>query len=742
MNEAGWTRIEALFHQAVQYPPHARAAFLARACDDPELRRHVAALLEDDEPASGYFAELFGRAAALQEEMQQSTRVAPDDRLFAGRTVGRYRLEREIGRGGTCAVYLAHRVDGAFRRAVAVKILMRHAHGADLIRRFEQEQQLLSELEHPNIARLYDGGVTEDGLYYFVMERVDGLPIDLYCDEHRLSIAQRLGLFLDVAAAVEYAHRQLVIHRDLKPSNILVTREGAVKLLDFGIAKLLTGEGTASPELTQTRSRWMTPDYAAPEQVRGERTSTATDVYQLGVVLYRLLTGHPPYAPTGVGAAYLIERAVCETEPRWPSRAVLQGAAAGPGPDEGALTPATLAELRATTPSQLSRTLAGDLDAIVLRPLQKERAQRYGSVEALARDVQRYLAGLPVEARHGKLRYRARKFVRRHWAAVGGVALALLLLGATSTLYVVQLGKERDRARVEAAKAGAVAEFLVGLFQAGDPRESVGESATVATLLERGIRRAGTLESQPEVQAEMLFTIAHAYFGHGEVEQARRLWERTVEIRERHLGKQHPSVALGLVHVAWAWLVQGELEPAAKHFRAALEIQRVAFGSEHSEVANSLSGLGLALNGMGETAEAEALLREALRIRRTVQGSEHVEIANNLQDLAIVLRTSGDLAAAESLQREALRMRLALLDPNHPDVATARIHLALLLQSRGDPAAAETLLLEALAGLRRSLGEHHPRTRAVIRSLETLYGGWGRPEQAAVYRAMLAQPTP
>jgi eukaryotic-like serine/threonine-protein kinase len=732
MSDPDWAATEALFHEAAQRPREEWASFLDQACSDVVLRRQVARLLEQDAEAERYFGELAGRAAVLHHEVSIPAAIVAGGESLAGRVIGGYRLEREIGRGGTSFVYLAHRADGAFRRAVAVKVLARQACSADLVRRFAQEQQLLSELEHPNIARFYDGGVTADGLSYFVMEWVDGHPIDRYCDDRRLGIRERLRLFLDVADAVEHAHRHLIIHRDLKPSNIMVAGDGTVKLLDFGIAKILAGEHAGTPGLTQTGTRWMTPDYAAPEQVRGERTTTATDVYQLGVVLYRLLCGHHPYAAGAAGPAYLLERAVCETEPRAPSRALLQEIPPRPSRDAAAV----VAAQRAATPGQLRKALAGDLDSIVLRALQKEHTQRYGTAEALARDVRRHLAGQPVEARQGTLVYRTRKFVARHRVAAGGAALALLVLGATSTMYVVQIGRERDRAQLEARKAGEVAQFLVGLFQASDPRESPGTPVTAMTLLERGVEQANELEGQPAVQAEMLHTIAHAYFGLGQLDAARAMWERSLDIRRRNLPAGHPDIAHSLAHIGWVWLVGSEFVAAAEHFESALAIQRAALGPEHAEVANSLAGLGLAQNGLGDTGAAETNLRHALRIRRKLYDGPHAEVANGLHDLAIVLRTRGDIDAAVPLQREALQMRLALLHADDPAVAAARKKLGFLLLLQGDYPAAEPLLLEAHASLRHTLGERHPRTRSAARELVRLYSLWARPAEAAVYQAL------
>jgi eukaryotic-like serine/threonine-protein kinase len=732
-----WQQIESLFHRALEHPPAERDAFLTDACAETEIRREVGALLREDESAQGYFDDLAGRAAALEEAMQAGDAVvAPSDAL-AGRRIGNYLLEREIGRGGTSVVYLGHRIGGAFERTVAVKILTRQAHSVALLRRFEREQQVLSDLSHPNIASLYDGGVAEDGYSYFVMEHVDGAPIDRYCDTRRLSVEARLRLFLAVVAAVAYAHKHLVIHRDLKPSNILVANDGTVKLLDFGIAKILAGEAPTEPgSLTRTGDRWMTPDYAAPEQVRGERTTTATDVYQLGVVLYELLTGHAPHPTEAADSAYLAQKAVCETEPRQPSLVVTRTETRRRGGAARRVTPEAVGQARGLDPKQLQRKLAGDLDAIVLRALQKDVALRYGSAEAFALDVARYLTGLPVEARQGKLRYHASKFLRRHLASVAAVSLGILLLGGVSALYTVRVAGERDRAQIEAAKAGEVTDFVLGLFAAGHPHEARGEVLTAPMLLERGIARAEALVDQPAVQAQILHTIARAYHGLADFARSDELFQRSLAIRREHLGPAHEDVAQSLAHLGWSLLVQDDFLAAEGFFHEALDIQRRTLGAEHFQVANSLNGLGLAIHGLGRDEEAIRLLREALEIRRNVLGEAHAEIANGLNDLAILLQASGDADSAEALMREALAMRRGLLDANHPDIAKSTSHLASLLQAKGEFAGAEPLYLETLVIRRRALGEQHPSTRGTIRDLRAFYDSWGKPEEAGPFRAL------
>jgi eukaryotic-like serine/threonine-protein kinase len=419
-----------LLNEALQHEPQERAAFLAQACaTNVQLRREVESLLASFEESSDFIET---PALALFPE--------ESDEVMEGRSIGHYRIVREIGRGGMGAVYLAERTD-EYREQVALKIVKRGMDTDFMVRRFRHERQILASLHHPNIARLLDGGTTEDGRPYFVMEYIEGEPIDEYCAHHYLSISERLKLFRTVCAAVHYAHQNLVIHRDLKPGNILITVEGEVKLLDFGIAKIFNPEISQTIDRTATLMRLMTPEYASPEQVRGEQVTTASDVYSLGVVLYELLTGHRPYHLTSILPSD-IERVICEQEPTRPSTAALQEEEKG---KRKLAFPFFLSPLLPFSRSPLR----GDLDNIVLMALRKEPLRRYASVEQFAEDIRRHLEGLPVIARSDTFSYRAGKFMQRHKAGVAAAALILLSLiaGLITTVW------QARRAQAQQAKA-------------------------------------------------------------------------------------------------------------------------------------------------------------------------------------------------------------------------------------------------------------------------------------------------
>jgi non-specific serine/threonine protein kinase/serine/threonine-protein kinase len=450
MTPEGWEKVEEIFNAALDLPVDRRVAFLTEACgDDPELRHQIEYLINCHEQA-GDFIET---AASVHDSLlpdDDPVTLQPD--AMVGRQIGAYRLVREIGRGGMGAVYLAVRADDQYQKRVALKLIRRGMDTKDILRRFRNERQILASLSHPNIAQLLDGGTSEDGLPYFAMEYVEGKPITDYCDAQKLAIAERLKLFRQVCSAVSYAHQNLVVHRDLKPSNILITADGAPKLLDFGIAKLLNPELSAQTiDPTVTALRLMTPEYASPEQVRGETVTTASDVYSLGIVLYELLTGHRPYRLKS-RLPHEILRIVCEEEPERPSAVIhrVQTITGADGATQVSLTPEIVSRSREGMPEKLRRRLQGDLDNIVLMAMRKEPQRRYDTVNQFSEDIRRHLAGLPVVARKDTFGYRVEKFIERHKTSVATAVVVVmsLLAGVMTTAWQAQVAKDQ-RARAE-----------------------------------------------------------------------------------------------------------------------------------------------------------------------------------------------------------------------------------------------------------------------------------------------------
>ncbi|MGH7507297.1 MAG: serine/threonine-protein kinase, partial [Longimicrobiales bacterium] len=528
-----WRRVEPILDRVLDLPPAEREAFLDEACaGDPVLRADAEALLEADRQATGF---LEAPAASLLLAAEALPASAASN---VGTVIGQYRIVRELGRGGMGTVFLAERADGQFDQRVALKLIRGGAVSDDIVHRFLHERQILARLDHPNIAHLIDGGLTGDGQPYFAMELIDGSPITTYCDERGLVIEQRLRLFRAAAEAVACAHRNLVVHRDLKPSNVLVTVDGQVKLLDFGIAKMLE-EPEDARALTRSGLYMLTPEYAAPEQVRGGTITTATDVYMLGALLYELLSGHRAHRFDHHTPAEL-ERVICEQDPVPPSTAVIAGSARGAGPARGTTSGA---DRRQTVTRRLRRRLHGDLDNIVMKALRKEPDRRYPSVDAMIDDIGRYESGRPVLARRDSFGYRSSKFIRRNRAAVAaaGFVVVSLLAGMTTTTY-----QARVAAR-ESARAEQVKNFVLDLFELSDPDLSNGAEITARQLLERGQERVDEeLAGQPELQAEMLGVLGSIDHKLGLYDDAAGRFQRALALERQVHGPRHRDVAARL----------------------------------------------------------------------------------------------------------------------------------------------------------------------------------------------------
>jgi serine/threonine-protein kinase len=676
-------RVVELFQSAIEQPPEERTAFLEKNCpEDTGLRRDVAAMLSGQEAAASWFDRL--------ESGLQASGPAEIDLVFLppNSRVGAWRVLREIGRGGMGTVYLAERADGEFEQQAALKLLRLGLDSEQAMRRFLVERQILSRLQHPGIARLLDGGTAPDGRPYFAMELVDGLPITQYCEERRLPLRERLRLFLAVAEALEYAHRNLVVHRDLKPSNVLVTGEGAVKLLDFGIAKLLAED---YPEArTETGLRPLTPEYASPEQLRGGSITTATDVYGLGCLLYELLCGRRALVVASKTWQDL-ERAVLHDEPAPPSLV-----------------------LRQSGQQQLRRLVAGDLDTICLKALHKAPERRYSSVSQLADDIERHLHGRPVQAQRDTFGYRAGKFLGRHRLAVATAAgVVLLVIGFTVTLAVqsVRLARERD-------KAQRVSELLVDVFTVADPAEARGETITAREILDRGVEKVSRgLDQQGDVQAGLLDVIGRVYHRLGLYDRAAPLYERALALRRRLFGDDSREAADSLHNLGLLQLDQGKIDAAIGTLRQSLAIRRRSLGDPDPATAKSMTYLGLALFRKADYKEAQPLFEGAVGSLRRLHRAGHADLADSLTGLAMLHYGKGDYATAEPLLREALAMQRRLLGDVHPQIAETLNNLGSVLSRLGREAEAEPLQSEALATLRKVRGSDHPRVATLLNNL-------------------------
>ncbi len=659
-----WQRVETIFAGAAQRQADARETYLELQCgDDPALRSEIEKLLSADERAGGFIERAVeAGAAALSDDIGE---------LRVGHRIGSYRLVRQLGRGGMSSVYLAERDDAQFRKRVAIKVMRRGMDTDDIARRFRSERQILASLDHPNIARLHDGGTTADGLPFFVMEYIDGLGVDAYCDGQQLTSRQRLVLLLPVLAAVHYAHRNLVVHRDLKPSNVLVTADGVPKLLDFGIAKLLNPELTAG-SLASTRrlEQLMTPNYASPEQISGGVITTASDVYSLGVLLYEVLTGRLPYRLTGSLKEF--EQAICSRKPE---------------------------------PSGLTE----DLDKIVLMALRKEPSRRYGSVEQLSEDIERYLAGRPVIARRDTVRYRATKFVQRHRLGVVSAAGALAVtIGLIIALIVqsVRVAHERDRAARERDRATRVSAMLKDMFEIADPGEVRGNTITARELLDHGAEQVGAFDDEPET-AVLLDTLARLYEELGLFGRSIPLRERSLAIYRQAFGEQSPELARALTNMGRLRAWRGDYGSAETVFREALEIHRQVEGGNHPGVLWSINNLGLILHDLGDYRAAASLYQEGLEVQLRIRDKQEGAEAFILGNRALLHYDLGEYSQAETMYRQVLAARATALGPDSELTAAAHDELGMTLHARGKLDEGATHLSAALETRLRILGERH-----------------------------------
>jgi eukaryotic-like serine/threonine-protein kinase len=681
-----WPEVDALFDRALDVPEHERDEFLSELSDtDPELCSAVRELLRASQRIPDGLLQPSG--PLLRAAFEKGTATEPAG-LRTGERIGRYQLIGELGRGGMAVVYEAERADGAFSRRVALKVLHGGLDNDEFVRRSLAERQILSGLAHPNIATLLDGGTTPDGRPFLVMELVRGDPITGWADERGLSVRARVRLFLQVVDAVGYAHTQLVVHRDLKPSNVLVRSDGQVKLLDFGVAKLLdSGEPSEDP-LTRLTRVPMTPEFASPEQLRGERVTAVSDVYQLGVLLYSLLTGARPFASKQV-------------------RDRLMGA-----------------PLRVRRPSEVvsdrdrARSLRGDLDTIVLKALEPDPADRYRSAEALADDVRRFLEGRPIAARPASALLRVRKFGRRNawfWPAAAVLTFGLSGYVATVVRYSDRLERERNQAVAHAERADAIQAFMINQFGRADPysSEPVNPDVTVIDAMALGADAARReLADQPLLQAQMLSAIAHVYSNLSLGRNARSLLDEAMSIRRRLGMDDTPEQVEDLGFLGSILGREGERDSARVLLQKRVALERAMFGNEHPRTADALERMGWHWFEEGDYDRASASYEEAVSIRRASETPDAAGLSASLVGLADAHRALGRWEDARAAALEAYAISLEAFGEEHAVTAGNKGHLAQVVHGMGDLAYAETLYREALPVLERTLGEQHENTLA------------------------------
>lgn len=701
-------RVKQIFNELAELPPDERAARLDAACEgDEELRAELEALLAGLDLSDDTVRRVVGGAAS------DALGDAPPS--GAGRVYGPWKLTRLIARGGMGAVYLAERADGSYEQQAAVKLVNAALMSPLALRRFDDERRILARLQHPNIARLIDGGTTADGEPWLAMEYVDGLRIDEYCRARALDIPARLALFRKVCAAIDYAHRNLVVHRDIKPSNVLVDGEGEPKVLDFGLARLFEDESSqAAPTVTEHRA--LTPRYASPEQLKGEPLTISTDVYSLSVLLYELLAGASPYEATANDPAAL-HFAICDGDREPPSSAATRESGGG-----------------SASGREAARELKGDLDNIVLKGLRAEAGRRYGTVGELVDDIERYLRDEPVLARPDTWQYRTAKFLKRRRAPVLAAAGVVAVVATLSALFVDRILTERDAAEAARARAEQVTEFLTDLFAGADRFESAGEEVTVRDLLDAGAARIRTeLADQPVERARLMQRIADTYNALSLNEEAAALSREAWDIRREALGDRHVETLGSKRNYAdFARLAGNDVDASIALLREVLAAQIDTIGPASHEVASTRNGLATALRFKGDQLGALEEYQAALVILEGLPPGHRDRRfrANVLNQIGNINESLGDVDEAIAHYRRALDILEERGETNHPLVGALLNNIGVALRGQGDPEGALTYLDRAVEHTRRVLGEESEDYEVQLSSLGRVLGQLGRFEEA------------
>lgn len=670
--------------------------------------------------------ELLAEHDALsQERFLEYQPLHPNQPAFVGETLGPYKLISRLGEGGMGTVWLAERHDGRFERKVAVKFLHFAVGSQGAAERFRREGKILGQLAHPHIAELIDAGVTGRGEPYLVLEYVAGKQIDEYCDEHTLGVDARVELFLDVAGAVAHAHAHLIVHRDIKPSNVLVSSDGVVKLLDFGIAKLLgedAGSGAAT-QLTMDGGLALTPQFAAPEQVTGGSITTATDVYALGVLLYVLLTGQHPAGPGSHSPADLV-KAITEVDPQKPSDVF-----ASTDPDKEAVT-----EKRGASSERLRRQLLGDLDTIVGKALKKDPRERYASVTAFEGDLRRYLKHEPISAHPDTFSYRASKYVRRHRLTLSLASLALLatIVGASATLVQAHTARrQRDAALLEQKRADRVTQFMTDIFRVADPSHKTGNQVTARELLDKASEEVETgLKEDPDLQARMMAAMGKAYMNLGLYGRSDSLLEKSLAIASSR-GEGQSRMAFETAHnLAWNLIQEGKLAETEKLQRNLLESATRTLGANDPITLSAKGILAYTVCEEGNCVEGARLGRELLDTEMRVLGPEAPDTLSTRDNLGIALTQTGHSAEAEELVRENLQIRERMLGPENLVTIISMENLACIERDLGKDEESEKLFDQVLEIERRVLPPDQPETAGTEYDLATLLARTGHGDEA------------
>lgn len=750
-----WRKIKTIVDRAMTLSGREKESYLNSAChDSPDLYNEVQELLQSiEESEKVNFLEPLSRGyQEIIADMSDNTENKYAGTTVTGQEFGAYRIMECIGEGGMGTVYKAERMDGEFHHTVAVKLIKQGLDSKENIRRFKMEREILAGLNHPNIAQLYDGGINSEGIPYLVMEFVDGIPIDQYCNEHRLTIDERLALFSHVCSAIQYAHNNLVIHRDLKNQNVFVNRNGVVKILDFGVAKLLNSPLDGTPLIeTQPNERFWTPQYAAPEQVEGAAITTKTDIYTLGVLLYKLLTD---VYPLDLEEKNLVEigRAIREKTAVPPSRKIKQSELK------------RCAYQRRATSQELLKTLSGDLDELTLKALRKEPNYRYHSVGQLLDDLDNYHEKKPLVARNDTIRYRAGKFFRRHKMGISVAVTFLVLILGFAAIYSYQVTAERTQAQLEAAKAQQVTNFLMQLFDSNNPNYALGQEITAKDLLQMGAKEIDSMHNQPDLQAAMMSTIGNLYKQMGIYDQSQNFLEQALDLRVELYGTSELSVVEAMNDLGLLFLETGDLEKANELISEAYRLDQEQKRSPDIRTASYVNDLGIIslqegeynqaeeyflkaqailsglktpdtqamkttiLNNLGFLAEREGSFEEALDfylhsqdLKKDLYGEGHEKAAIGFNNLGRLYSQTGKLDSAEVYHRKSLELRETLYGEEHQYIAQSLNNFGLVLMRQKKYTEAEKFFERSLDMYRKIFGDYNRNVGLVYGNLGMLY---------------------
>lgn len=703
MGNEKWERIETIIDEILQLPQNDWLGFLEKKSDlSQEVKSEVTSLLQSITDSEGWLEN----ANTYKKNLLGSFSDKSSASSLLGSELGSYQVTGIIAQGGMGTVYRGERTDGEFEHTVAIKVIKRGMNTTENIRLFHRERNILAGLNHPGIAKLFDGGVLENGSPYLVMEYIEGTPIDQYCDENNLSIDKRIELFKKVLKAVRHAHENLTIHRDLKPDNILITNEGQVKVLDFGIAKLLD---TKNNSVNTTQTRILTPKYAAPEQIRQQPVTTATDLYSLGVILYQLLVGRNPYDLEGK-SIHETENRILNSDPIQPDKRLIRDTKSQ-----------ILSAKRSSTPGMIAKKMKGDLNAILLKAIEKDPDIRYRTSDSLLDEFEKYSSGLPISARQRTTRYRLNKFIRRNKTSLSGISMFFILLVGFTFFHTQQITQERNQAQFEADKAEVVTEFLISLFEENDPNISKGDTLTARHLLAIGEKKINQLNGKPAIKSEILQVLGNIYDLLSYPEKADSLKNISLALKQDIYHSSDPELASIYSSLAITKKTLGEYETALNLLDTTISYKKDIYGSQSKEVGQSLSLVAKNLKEKGEVDSAYKMIDKSKSIYSTLEDTLDSDFLQVLMEMGLITKAKGNLKESETIWRRSLRLSHKLFTPPHPKIMDNINGLASVLKELEKFAEAESLYKGSVKMTKKLYGKKHIKTAVTLNDFAGLY---------------------